>query len=440
MGRGQRGCRGRDSAAGDRVLDGQQAAGRAARALGEPHWGCRVAQADIAAIRQAVERNYGRQMDDLARLVNIDSGTRDKAGVDRVGAAVRERLEELGAAITVFQQAEVGDHILGEIAGAGGPNVVIISHMDTVFPTGTAAERPFRIEGERAYGPGVADMKAGLLAGIYAARALRESGFDRFGTLRILCTSDEEIGSPTSRALIEDLARDSICALITEPARAGGQVVSARKGVGLFEIEVTGRSAHAGAEPEKGRSANLELAHKLIALHALNDYGVGTTVNVGVIKGGIARNVVSPSASGMIDVRVPNAEEMRRLEQAFREIEASPTLEGTATRITGALNRPPMPKTPAVEAMLDLARPLAEALGFQLLDIATGGGSDGNFTAGIGVPTLDGLGPQGGSAHSPDEYLVVGSVVPRTALMAALVWEAVLNADHLQRLRGTAGQ
>lgn len=383
------------------------------------------------AIRGEVERAFDAQLADLARLVNTDSGTRDKAGVDRVGALVRERLQAIGCAIQVFAQAELGDHVLGELRGAGGPNVLVVSHMDTVYPTGTAAERPFRIEGDRAFGPGVVDMKAGLLAGIYAARALRATGFDAFGTLRILCTSDEEIGSPSSRALIEELARDSVCALITEPARAGGQVVSARKGVGLFGIAVTGRSAHAGAEPDKGRSANLELAHKIIALHALNDYAVGTTVNVGVIQGGIARNVVAPAAEGLIDVRVPSMAEMRRLEAAFAAIEATPAVEGTQTRIAGALNRPPMERSRGVEQMLALAAPLAQALGFKLTHTATGGGSDGNFTAALGVPTLDGLGPQGGGAHSPEEYLVVSSVVPRTALLALLMREAALRADSL---------
>jgi glutamate carboxypeptidase len=296
--------------------------------------------------------------------------------------------------------------------------------MDTVFDDGTVAERPFRVDEGIARGPGVSDMKAGLLAGFFAVQALQDEGVETFGQVTYVCNPDEEIGSPFSRPRIAELAAEHDVAFVLEGARANGDIVSARKGITDYRLVVTGRAAHAGVEPEKGRNAILEATQQLQAIAALQGRWPGVTVNVGTIAGGTRTNVVPGRCEYGIDVRSP---ELRTLEAAEAEIErlaTTPTIEGTSTRVAKHAWHRPMEKGKGATRLVALAGSIAHELGFELHDAPTGGASDGNTTAAAGTPTIDGLGPIGGDDHGPAEWLDVASIVPRTALLAALIARA----------------
>ncbi len=368
---------------------------------------------------------------DLETLVNIDSGTYHKAGVDAVGRWMQEHLEGMGCSIEIYPDQEFGHSLLGALEGRGGVRILLLGHLDTVFPEGTAAARPFQREGAMLKGPGVCDMKAGLLAGYYAMRALKEIGFDHFAALGLFCNSNEEVGSPAVCQLIENLAQGFDVALALESARANGDIVSARKGTGHHTLIVRGKAAHAGVEPEKGRNAILELAHQIIALHDLNGLAPGVTVNVGVIEGGLRSNVVPDFAQAEFDVRATTQEGMATLEAALDRLPLKTTVPDVTISLQRGETRPPMEKTPATAFLVELAQRAAQELGFSVRDAATGGASDANLTAAVGVPTLDGLGPIGGLDHSPDEYLEVDSIVPRTAMLAHLITLVAENADEL---------
>jgi glutamate carboxypeptidase len=394
----------------------------------------------VAAVR-AMEPAF---LADLERLVNIDCGSYTKAGVDDVGRWVASELAALGASVRVLPNETLGDTVVGTFRGRGSVRVLVLAHLDTVFEPGTVAARPFRIEGGRALGPGVTDMKGGLLAGLYALRAIRSAGMAAakggmpstsdepsgvggvlpwlpLGQLTFVANPDEEIGSPVSTPVIAELAPSHDVALVLECARANGDIVSARKGNLDLRLTVEGRAAHAGVEPEKGRSAVLEAAHKVIALQALNGRWPGVTCNVGVIVGGTRPNIVPPEAVLQIDVRSPSRSGLEEAEDAVRAIAAHSTVPDTLGRVEERSRHWPMEKLPAAAALVEIAVSVARELGFDLHDAATGGASDGNTTAGLGVPTLDGLGPIGGLDHSPDEYLELDSIVPRVALLAGLL-------------------
>lgn len=360
---------------------------------------------------------------DLERLVNIDCGTSNKAGVDAVGGMVHDMLAERDWSVRVHPQAEYGDCLEARLAGHGQTRIMLLGHLDTVYPDGTAAERPLRFEDDRALGPGVADMKSGLLTGIYAVDALLATSYRDFGEIIFFINSEEEVGSPVSTPVYTKIARDEEidAALVLESARANGDIVSARKGGGEFHIRVTGREAHAGVEPEKGANAIVELAHQIQAITALNGLNPGTTVNVGVIKGGTRPNVVPASAEATVDVRVIEAAGIAPLEDAVAALPDQTVVPDTTVEISGGVAKPPMEKTPATAALVELAQQAARDLGFEVQDTRTGGMSDANPLAAIGVPVLDGLGPIGGDDHSPQEYLDVTSIVPRTALLAHLI-------------------
>ncbi len=367
----------------------------------------------------------GREQEMLAfleQIVNMDSGTLDKAGIDRLGSFLAERLETLGFAVERARQTQYGDHVIGRKAGSGSRSILFVGHIDTVFSSGTAAVRPFRIDGGRAYGPGVLDMKGGVATLIFALDALKATGhpsYEQVG-MTVIFNTDEEVGSPSSRELIEAEARKAQTACVFEPARPGGEYVIARKGVGRYRVEVKGRAAHAGVQPEQGRSAVLELAHKIIALHALNDFSRGTTVNVGVIRGGDRSNVVAAEASGDIDVRVRTLAEAQRLEASFQEIAGSCALPDTTTTITGRLGRGPMEQTPQARRLFEKVQEIGRGLKLELKGIATGGGSDGNLTA-QHTPTVDGMGPQGSEAHSDREFIEVATLVERVKVTALIL-------------------
>jgi len=375
-------------------------------------------------LQAAVAARYARYVGDLASLVGIDCGSYTPAGVNRVADIVTGILNELGAAVERIPHAptgaerQLGDLVIGRLAGSG-PRLLLIGHMDTVFEPGTAAERPFKVDGDRAMGPGVSDMKGGLLAGLHALAALRS--LDRRPSVTFVANPDEEIGSPFSTSHIRGLVAEHDAALVLECARANGDIVSARKGIADYEVTITGRAAHAGVEPEKGRSAILEAARQVLALHALNGRWPSVTVNAGVIEGGTRPNVVAAACRMELDLR---AESVSEFDVAAAEVEAivtRPALEGISTELRKAAFHPPMERTPGNARLAELAIAIAAELGFELRDTLTGGASDANTTTAAGLPTLDGLGPVGGDDHSADEWLDLSSVVPRITLLTALI-------------------
>ncbi len=360
---------------------------------------------------------------DLHELVSIDSGTMNKAGVDAVATEMQRRLEALGCEVRRLPNPIYGDSVVARLRGNGSKKIVMVGHTDTVYPDGTAQERPFRIEGDRAYGPGTCDMKNGILAGLYAMKALKDAGRLDFGELVLFLNSDEEVGSPTSTQAIDDESEGATAALVLESGRAGNSVVVGRKGVYDYTLTVYGRNAHAGANPERGRSAIHELAHKLVPIAALNGLSEGTTLNVGVIHGGTRRNVVADRAICEIDVRVLTLEAYRQLDSELRRIVSEPHIPDTRIEVTTGHCFAPMERNERNVRLYEVARGVASRLGFELGATESGGGSDANHISAMGVPVLDGLGPRGAGAHSPEEHLIIPSVVERTGLLAHLILE-----------------
>jgi glutamate carboxypeptidase len=295
---------------------------------------------------------------------------------------------------------------------------LLLGHMDTVWPLGETQRRPFRVAGEKATGPGVFDMKGGLVVGLYAVAALRDLGLHPAHRLVFLLNSDEEVGSPTSRPFIEEEARRSDAVLVLEPSRAGALVVW-RKGVGRFELEIQGLASHSGAAHEQGVSAVEELAHQILRLEAMTDYDRGTTVNVGVVEGGSKVNVRPASAWAAVDLRVTTSAEGRRMTEALLGLKVINPRASLV--ISGGLNRPPWESSPQGQALFERARRVGQTLGLDLRASGTGGGSDGNFTAVLGVPTLDGLGVIGDHAHALTEWVELDSLPRRAALLAELL-------------------
>ncbi|BFV60737.1 M20 family metallopeptidase [Kitasatospora sp. CMC57] len=369
-----------------------------------------------------------RYLADLAELVAIDSGSHSPEGVNRVADWLQARLHALGLTterITPDGPVRTGDVLIarrtGRLApGQGGRRILLAGHMDTVFDDGTAAARPFRIDGTIAYGPGVSDDKGGLLAGIAALELLLRSGWRDHAEIILLATPDEEIGSPASRPVTEHLAAQADYALALECARENGDLVVARKGVADFLVTVTGRAAHSGVEPERGASAALAASHLLVDLQALNGSIDGVSVNVGVIQAGHRTNVVCPSGELRLEVRATTTEGLREAERAVRELAVRPYVPGTTAVVERLDVCPPMEGTPAARAMFDLAGLAATELGLTLGAAATGGVGDANLIAGAGTPTLDGLGPVGGADHSPQEWLDTTTVPARIAVLAAV--------------------
>lgn len=363
----------------------------------------------------------------LRDMVNVDCGSYSPAGVGRIADlcvaffAAHGWEVERRAHVPTDGQPRLGDLVIGTLRGSGGPRVLLLGHMDTVFDDGTAAARPYRVEGARALGPGVSDMKGGLLAGTFATAVLQDAGYDAFDRITYVCNPDEEIGSPFSGPVIGAIAAQHDATFVLECARANGAIVSARKGVTDYVIRIRGRAAHAGVEPSRGRSAVLEAAHKAIAISALAGRWPGVTCNVGVLRGGTRPNVVPEDAVLEIDLRSP---ELATLEEAEREVERicrEHTIPDVSVELRHDGWHRPMEKTEGSQRLVDLAVEVAAELGFAIEDVATGGASDGNTTSAAGCPTLDGLGPIGGGAHASDEWLDLASVIPRVALLAGLI-------------------
>ncbi len=382
---------------------------------------------DPRELERVAARRYDEFVETLAGMVNVDCGSFTPDGVNEIADACEARFDAMGwkvervAHVPAEGEAQLGDLVIGRLDGGAGPRVLMIGHTDTVFEAGTATERPFRIDGDRALGPGVSDMKGGLLIGFFALEALREAGFDGLGQVTYICNPDEEIGSPFSRAFIKDAAGEADVALVLEGARENGDIVSSRKGVTDYLIEIVGRAAHAGVEPERGRSAILEAAHKVIALQALNDRWPGVTVNAGVISGGSRPNVVAERCSIHVDVRSPNEDALVEAEAEVERIAQVHTVPDVAASVTAGRWHRPMEKKEGGVRLAELAETVAGELGLELRDAATGGASDANTTSAAGVPTLDGLGPVGGDDHGPREWIDLRSVVPRIALLAGIL-------------------
>ncbi len=369
------------------------------------------------------ERQTEAMLAQLKTLVEIESPSTDKASVDRLSAALLPALTELGAEITIDPQTDFGDNIVARWAAPGGPTttggILLMCHLDTVFPLGVLARQPWRVEGGKAFGPGTIDMKASVVMALTALGELQRSGRWPARPVTLLLSSDEETGSAGSRALIERLAAEHALTLCLEPCLPDGSLKTARKGIGEVELVVRGRASHAGTNHADGRNAIHELAHHILAAQALTDYSRGTTVNVGVISGGTRSNVVPDEARASIDYRVPTMMEAERL--AAWTAGLKPFLPDLTLEVQGGLNRPPMPRDALMAATFAQAQAIAAQIGLTIGEGSTGGGSDANFVAPLGVAVLDGLGPGGNGAHSEREHLVIASLPERTALLASLM-------------------
>lgn len=354
--------------------------------------------------------------DYVSRETPSDSKPHLDAGLDWL----TERLTAaLGppAAVERTRSATHGDTLVADYAGVGSRRLLVLCHYDTVWGAGTLDGWPFTVDGGVARGPGVFDMKSGLVQALWAVRALDAAGLAR-PPLRFVLNGDEEVGSPTSRPVVEASADGVSAALVLEPG-IGGALKTARKGIGFFRIDVTGVEAHAGLDPEKGISAIDELARIVLALRSVRDLERGTSVNVGTVAGGSRSNVIAGHAWAAVDVRVTDAAEAARVDAALCAL--TPADPRLSVVVSGGWNRPPMPRTPGIAAMVDLARALAAGLGEDLAECAVGGGSDANFLAALGVPLLDGLGAVGAGAHARDEHIDIDATVARGALVAGII-------------------
>ncbi|MBI5877981.1 MAG: M20 family metallopeptidase [Chloroflexi bacterium] len=368
-----------------------------------------------------LQNEQGALMHTLRRLVEHETPTDNKAAIDRAQEFLAGEFDALEAQVAVLPQAEAGNQLRVTFnAQAAGPQLTILTHIDTVYPLGTLAEMPYHEDGQLAYGPGIFDMKGGIVIALYALKALRDLAAPLARRVVFVVTSDEETGSHTSRALIEDEARRSDTVLVLEPGVGPhGAIKTWRKGIGGFRLAIKGRAAHAGADPDKGRSAIVEMSHQVLRIHALNNPAKGTSVNVGVLNAGTRSNVVPAEAVAQIDVRVMTTAEWDRIAQTMNGL--SPVTPDTTLAVSGALNRPPMERTPAILSRYAVAKELAAQIGYALDETGTGGGSDGNFTAALGIPTLDGLGAVGNGAHSPSEFVTMPALPKRAALIAGLL-------------------
>jgi len=361
-----------------------------------------------------------RILEGLRAWVETESPTDDAAAVNRLVDRAEATLRDAGAAVTRIPGRDgYADTLRARIGPAEGKGILVAGHLDTVWPMGTLATMPFRVEGERAHGPGIYDMKAGSFLALHAITSLLAQKVATPLPVTLLLTPDEEVGSPTSRALIEDEARRSAYVLIPEPAGPGGAVVTARKGVGRFELRVKGRAAHSGGNFQDGRSAVVELAHQVLAIHGMVDPSRGITTNVAPIRGGTRPNVIAQDAACEIDLRVATVEDGARMEREILGLRA--VTEGCEVTVTGGMNRPPFAETEAILALYGQARAIAARLGLELPKQHRGGGSDGNFTAALGIPTLDGLGCTGAGAHADHEHILWRDLSGRAALLLGLL-------------------
>jgi glutamate carboxypeptidase len=379
----------------------------------------------VAALRNLAPRQ-AEMIGMLGDLVEIESGSDDLAGLAAAAALLDDLFADFGE-ITKHDAHSAGlSHLVLDVPGTGGgrlPHVVVLGHYDTVWPRGTLQRMPYALDEDGvARGPGCFDMKGGLVLLYFALRELENASERPRRDIRVILNCDEEIGSISSRDLIKAVGDGARAALVLESPLPGGALKTARKGTGIYRFEISGRAVHAGIEPELGASAIVELAHQVLALDALNDYQRGTTVNVGVVEGGTRLNVTPARATADISIRVVDAAEAERVDAAIKALR--PRVSGTSLAVRAGPARPPMQRTAESMRLFGQARQIAAHIGLPaLLDGATGGGSDGNLVAALGVPTLDGLGPEGGGAHADDEHVLTASMPRRAALLAGLLAE-----------------
>jgi glutamate carboxypeptidase len=359
----------------------------------------------------------------LERIVRLESPSTDKAAVDKLVQYLRIECEQRGATIESHDQVDWGDLTVASWPGTGSESgqILVMTHIDTVWPVGTIERLPWSVEGDVGRGPGIFDMKASVAMMLEAMRIIQERNVEH-RPIKWLINTEEEMGSPASRPLIEELARESEYVLCLEPpVPPHGALKTARKGVGMFTMTITGKASHAGADPKAGVSAIQELASQVHYLHSLTDHDLGTTVNVGVVSGGTRRNVIAAEATAEIDLRAITVDEADRAVEAI--LGASATVDGAQVNVEGSLNRPPMERTEAIAAAFQRAYAIGQSLGLDLQEASTGGASDGNFTAAAGATTIDGLGCTGDGGHADTEHILLSGLIERTALLTALLSE-----------------
>ena len=358
---------------------------------------------------------------ELANWVRTETPTTDPAAVNRLMDMAEANLREAGAVLTRIPGVDgYGDNLIARTPGASNMKPIVVScHLDTVWSHGTLDTMPFTVDGDKAHGPGIYDMKAGSFIACHVLSAILRQNIATRRPITLLLTPDEEVGSPTSRAVIEREAQGAACVLIMEPAAADGACVTARKGVGRFTLKVTGKGSHAGSAYQDGASAVVELAHQILAIEKLVDVAGGVTLNVAPIMGGTRPNVIPAEAGCEIDLRVPDAAVAARMEKAVLSLK--PRNPACTVLVEGGMNRPPFAENPDIAGMYEKARALAAEIGFNLPKQSRGGGSDGNFSAALGIPTLDGLGCPGAGAHASHEHIQWRQLGPRAALLAALL-------------------
>jgi glutamate carboxypeptidase len=355
----------------------------------------------------------------LRQLVEMESPSGDKAALDRLGKHVAAQFEKMGGRVRLHNQAHAGNHLQVDFAGAGKP-ILLLGHMDTVWDVGTLASMPFRVAKGRAFGPGSFDMKGGIVQALFALRATQEMHGRLPRAIALLLVTDEEIGSRSSRGITEALAKKSAAVLVLEPAHGrNGALKTSRKGVGEYRLRVEGREAHSGLDPYKGASAVLEVARQIQAIGKFGDRKRGITVNPGIVRGGTRSNVIAGEATAEIDARVNRLQDIPALDKKFHSLR--PFDKRCKLEITGSIGRPPLERSAKVDALFKLAQNLARELDFSLQETSVGGGSDGNFTAALGIATLDGLGAVGDGAHARHESVVIAEMPRRAALLARLI-------------------
>jgi len=378
-----------------------------------------------SALLDLCRQRQPEMLDLLRRVVEMESPSDDKEALDRLGRFLGSEFSRLGAEVTFIPQKDAGDHLKAgfpdkaERSDQSAKPILLLGHFDTVWPLGTLSKMPFKVENGRAFGPGIYDMKTGIVMMLFALRSLREMGVEHRPVV-VLLDSDEEVGSRTGRPVIEAAAKNCEAVLVLEPSQTiQGYLKTARKGVGDFRLQVRGRASHAGVDFEKGHSAIVELSRQLLEVTKFTDLERGITVNPGVIHGGSRTNVVAAEAVAEIDVRIARLADGPELEQKFHSLKAFDP--GCTIEVSGGINRPPMERTAGTAKLFQIAQEHGAALGMKLAEASTGGGSDGNFTSALGIPTLDGLGAVGEGAHASNESIVLEELPRRTALLAALI-------------------
>jgi glutamate carboxypeptidase len=357
----------------------------------------------------------------LEQCVSLESPSFDKPLVDELVQFIASRFADIGGNIEYVQSDRFGNHLLARFPGKTDRRILLLGHTDTVWPAGETGKRPFKVDDGKAFGPGVFDMKSGIVLIWMALRALKNTRGGLTNPVTVLLNSDEEIGSNSSRALIESEASGCRAVFVMEPSLPGGVLKTARKGVGHFTIKAIGKAAHAGIDPLKGINAVEEIARQIIKLQQMGDTGRGTTVTVGIVKGGTRSNVVPAEAAADVDVRITSLKEADRVTTAIKAL--APELPGARLEIRGSINRPPMERSSDTVRLLDVARRVGAQLGIDIKEGSTGGASDGNLTSALGIPTLDGLGAVGDGAHAIEEWVEIDSLPQRAALVAGLIEE-----------------